>query len=506
MAILCQQPDGAPRQYDGSCGLIPFTAGQVKLKSLSFKGKSAMDLLKRNSRLALILCTILQALFAAAQNKAEKELWLSDGYGLLVEIDHDELRAFQLTSISCIPGWSAQRDHKSRRSKESIFIGSSTFRLSDGSSRDVKRLHIDGTTSDIVLHRTSERPATCAATPDNSPQGSYAVFWQTFAEQYPFFKVRQVDWSSVDREFRSQVTSATKPAQLFDLLRDMIEPLQDAHTGIEAPDIKKDFDGWRKDSNHLEDEDWEKAQQLIATRYLRGGLRQFCNGRIQFGMMDHSIGYLRITAFYGYVDGSTYDSEAEALQLALDAIFRSANKLNGLVIDVRLNHGGDDQLGIEIASRLTNNKYLAYAKVTRNNPDGALHFTVPQESWVVPSSRPSFRGNVVLLIGPDTVSAGETFTMALLGRKSHILRIGLNTQGVFSDVLNRTLPNGWRFGLPNEVYLTSDGTSYDASGVPPDIRLNSFSHEDLDNGLDNTLEKAHEILWNSRNKTIRTQP
>jgi hypothetical protein len=66
----------------------------------------------------------------------------------------------------------------------------------------------------------------------------------------------------VDREFRPQVASATRPDQLFDVLRRMIEPLQDVHTGVEAMDIKRDFDGWLKDSNHLEDEDWKKAQHF----------------------------------------------------------------------------------------------------------------------------------------------------------------------------------------------------------------------------------------------------
>ena len=108
----------------------------------------------------------------------------------------------------------------------------------------------------------------------------------------------------------------------------------------------------------------------------------------------------------------------------------------------------------------------------------------------MPSARPSFRGNVVLLTGPDTVSAGETFTMALLGRKP----LGLNTQGVFSDVLTRRLPNGWRFRLPNEVYLTSDGKAFDATGVPPDVRLNFFSPEDLQKDRDVALEEAQKIL------------
>ncbi len=53
----------------------------------------------------------------------------------------------------------------------------------------------------------------------------------------------------------------------------------------------------------------------------------------------------------------------------------------------------------------------------------------------------------VELISPLTIGAGETFTQALMGRTPHVTCIGENTQGVFSDVLGRSLPNGWRFGL-----------------------------------------------------------
>ncbi|HST11750.1 MAG TPA: S41 family peptidase, partial [Terriglobales bacterium] len=242
------------------------------------------------------------------------------------------------------------------------------------------------------------------------------------------------------------------------------------------------------------DQDWKKAEEVIRRHDIRGDLRTLCNGHVQFGMLDHSIGYLRIISFYGYVDLETYQQALKALQSALDIFFHDAGHWNGLVIDVRLNQGGDDPLGFEIASRLTDKKYLAYSKVTRNNLDGALHFTAPQESWVVPSDHPGFRGKVVLLTGPDTVSAGETFTMALMGRQPHVVRIGLNTQGVFSDILGRRLPNGWRFHLPNEVYLTKDGKAFDATGVPPDVHLSFFSAEDIRKGDDAAQDAALKVL------------
>jgi C-terminal processing protease CtpA/Prc len=141
---------------------------------------------------------------------------------------------------------------------------------------------------------------------------------------------------------------------------------------------------------------------------------------------------------------------------------------------------------------------LAYEKAARNNsgPDAPVQFTERQPLWVVPAAAPGFKGKVALLIGPDTVSAGETFTMALMGREPHVVRIGLNTQGVFSDVLHRSLPNGWYFELPNEVYYTADGTAFDAIGVPPDIQVSFFTPEDLKVSRDAALEEAMRRLTN----------
>jgi len=87
-----------------------------------------------------------------------------------------------------------------------------------------------------------------------------------------------------------------------------------------------------------------------------------------------------------------------------------------------------------------------------------------------------------------------TAGIALLERQPHVIRVGANTQGVFSHVLVRRLPNGWKFGLPNEIYLTKDGETFDGVGVPPDISVPIFAAEDLGSGRDAALEKALELL------------
>jgi C-terminal processing protease CtpA/Prc len=100
----------------------------------------------------------------------------------------------------------------------------------------------------------------------------------------------------------------------------------------------------------------------------------------------------------------------------------------------------------------------------------------------------------VLLIGPETISGGETFAMALMGRAPRVTLVGENTQGVFSDVWGRKLPNGWTFGVPTELYLTRSGKSFDAEGVPPAIRVSVFPRADLEVGRDGALERAIRVI------------
>jgi S-formylglutathione hydrolase FrmB len=98
------------------------------------------------------------------------------------------------------------------------------------------------------------------------------------------------------------------------------------------------------------------------------------------------------------------------------------------------------------------------------------------------------------LIGPETLSGGETFAMALMERRPTVSFVGENTQGVFSDVWGRRLPNGWTFAVPTELYLTKDGKSFDATGVPPHIRAPALTPRDVERGRDPALEAAVKAL------------
>ncbi len=378
--------------------------------------------------------------------------WRSEGYGWVIDIRGDSLRAREVTAVSCIASFRAHRVEAPTGAVAAFtFDGSpTTVQVLRGSSADAMRLHLEGSASDYIIRRVSAAPAVCNQETAKDAQTTFDVLWQNYAEHDPFFALKQVDWNAVQATYRP-LAATESPTQLFEIFSEMIEPLHDAHTFIFAGDINRRTGGRRPDPDSIGAKGRPRISEFITSKYLRTPLRTWAQGRVSFGYLADSIGYMRITGFAGYAQDGSYRSMLAALEAALDTIFADTRGWRGLVIHVRINGGGADPLGLAIASRLTSAPYAAYAKVARSEPRDPTKMTERQVSMVSPSTRPGWRGPVVELTSRYSVSAAETFTQALMGRRPAIARVGEHTQGVFSDVLGRMLPNGWRMGLPNEL-------------------------------------------------------
>jgi len=428
----------------------------------------------------------------------QRSLWTSEGYGFLFDAGRDTLRAFEVTSISCIPSFTAAAvPAPAGASAAYRFVGAPvTVLLLPDKTPGGMRFHMNGAASDVILRPASQRPAVCDRPTPNTPMSNFEIFARTWAEQYGFFDIKHVDWGSVVAANRSKVSDTTSPAQLFAVLQGMIEPLHDAHTYIGAPEPTLRFSGSRGGDDRVPRDQWPRALATVE-KYLIGGLHKFCEGQLEFGMLTPDIGYLRIRGFSRYSADGSFDSGLVALEAALDTIFAGAATWKGFVTDVRINGGGADPYGLAIASRLTSKDYVAYVKQARLDPNDPAQWTPAQTSWVRATTRPGYRGPMAHLTGIHSVSAAETFTQALINREPAVTRIGQNTQGVFSDVLGRRLPNGWRFGLPNERFVTN-GKSYDGPGFPPTIAVPVFTPADLASGRDSAIEKALEVLGEPR--------
>ncbi|MEV5510097.1 S41 family peptidase [Streptomyces orinoci] len=445
---------------------------------------------------ALALTGTGSASGAPADSGALDGLWRTDGYGTLVAIDHGghRLRTYETTALGCLPG-----------ATDATGTGSGRFRQPgepdltvrpDGPGR--ARLAFDDDAGHRTLLRTRSAPKDCAGRPDHDPRHIFDVFWQTFAENYPFFAARKTDWTAVRDRFRPQVTAKTTEDQLFAILRQMIEPLRDGHTYLDAGPGRR-FSGHRADTELPTPASIARIDRAVAES-VGVPLRRWARGALSYADLPDGTGYLRITRFTGYADKGGFPADMAELDRALDEILTPARTsgpraLRGLILDLRFNGGGSDRLALRVAQRLTDRPYTAYAKRARNDPRDPRRFTIPEPIHVTPRPGPRFTGPLAVLTGRLTISAGETFTQALMSRAPAPVRIGENTQGLFSDILDRHLPNGWTFGLPNEEYLTpATHRTYDITGIPPHIAVPVFTDEEFAHHHDSALAQARKLL------------
>ena len=446
------------------------------------------------------LCGALVAVIAVAgpgiaQQRSAIGLWATEGYGLVFDVRADTVATFEVTKVSCLPDLRAHTVAPPAGALAAFTMANApvTFTILPGPTAAQARVHVPFAASDMIIRRIDRKPAVCDKPTPNTPQSNFDVFVETWAEQYGFFAEKKVDWKAVVAANRSRVGDATTPEQLFDILSGMISPLEDAHSYLRASSISKNFGGVRRSPSFLAAGTERTQGYALVNAHLTGPLQSFCEGRVEFGMLAPDIGYLRIRGFSGYSKDGSFENGFTALEAALDTAFANARSWKGLVIDVRLNGGGADPYGIAIARRLTSAPYTAYAKQARSDPADATRWTDEQPAVVQPTSRPSFLGPVVELIGVQSISAAETFTQALMNRRPAVIRVGERTQGVFSDVLGRTLPNGWSFGLANERFVTN-GKSYDNIGIMPDVEVESFTPAARATGRDAGVERAISIL------------
>ncbi|MFB7368410.1 S41 family peptidase [Streptomyces sp. NPDC056222] len=435
-----------------------------------------------------------------AQQPPTDGVWRMDGYGTVLSIRNGTLQEYETTAVSCLAGDSAKR------------TGPGTYTMADGTvltvraqeDRDHASMREAGDVGSRSLRRIPALPDACTSPTAKDSLTTFDVFWQTFGENYPFFASKGVDWNEVRDQHRAKVHAETPRDELFAVFSEMVKPLYDAHVVVKDGD--RTFHQVRPGTVMPNGDLDATVKQFIVERDLKKArnIQDFAHGRITYADLPGGQGYLRISGFAGYAGkGASYAAQSAELDRALDTVVSQerAQSLKGLIIDLRINGGGSDALGIHIAERLTDTPYVAYSKRARNDPADATRHTRPEPVHVTPAQGPRYTGPVAVLTGGSTVSAGETFAQALMDRPGRTVRIGQPTQGVFSDFLVRKLPNGMSAWLPNEEFLTRSGRTFDGTGIPPHLTEPVFTEEEFGKKRDSAFDTAVNVLRNQGRST-----
>ncbi|MBD5500181.1 MAG: S41 family peptidase [Lachnospiraceae bacterium] len=195
---------------------------------------------------------------------------------------------------------------------------------------------------------------------------------------------------------------------------------------------------------------------------------------VQSAMLENtnSIGYLRIREF----DGVTVDQFNEAM-----AELR-ASGMKGLILDLRSNPGGDLSAVVDISRRLLPEGLIVYTedkagKRTEYTCDGEHEIDIP----------------MVVLVNEYSASASEILSGAIKDYNKGTL-IGTTTYGKgIVQRINR-LDDGTAIKLTVSAYFTPSGKNIHGIGIEPDIELEYDYDAYEQDGTDNQVEKAIEVL------------
>lgn len=436
------------------------------------------------SMLVVILVGIGSILPIANASSDMNGVWLTHGYGMLVVIDGEQIDVYDIGTETCtllfdtaaVKDWGLQ------------------FSLENN-----ELLIRDSLTIYMVAERLDAMPEICTNGGTDDPEVNFEAFWNEFNDHYAFFDLHGVDWQAQYDLYRPQVTASTTPDELFTILSEMITPLDDDH--ITLSNGEEEFTPalpptWLSSPDELIPA-LLIMQTVIANNYLKGDVSfdldtlsfqgdeaLIADPMIFYGKLSDSVGYIYIMSEGGYTDADKKVAVAEA---AMDRIIAEFADLDTVIIDLSGNFGGEDGVALIFASRFADQKRLVCSKQAR---DGS-GFTPVREFYVEPGGPQQFTRQVILITSQHTVSAGETFVLAM-EVLPHVTVIGEKTAGAYSDMLPRVLPNGWQFSLSNEVYTAADGQIYEKIGNPPDIEV-PLDLAGFESGTDNLLDFALEL-------------
>ncbi len=418
-------------------------------------------------------------------------VWAQRGYAVLLEIDGTEITELHATDVSCVRA-STSTFSEALQSYDRIVGNHAEF--SWYGQAHFTRYEFD---------RIDALPTTCQdAGTVVDPEANFEALWHLFSENYAYFETRGVDWQAMYDTHRASIGPDSTDEELFAVFEQMLTPLHDGHAWVFDGESLAFLSGslgglW---SSWAEDYEGEPVTNpadprrdfIVDTRryvledVLGGEGHSALYDTMHWGWLDDGIGYLDVHEM-GSPDAGELTIPDMLVQIdeAMAQMQRDLLGAEAIIVDIRFNQGGRDTMGYAIAGWFTDTDVL----VSRKRATHLGGWTAEQEVWVRPRTDTPFTVPVQLLTSANSISAAETFTLAM-SELPTVTRVGDTTYGAFSDSLVRVLPNGWLVSLSNEVYEAPDGGIYEAIGIPPELEVAPDPSLNFTENLQRTLDAA----------------
>ena len=300
---------------------------------------------------------------------------------------------------------------------------------------------------------------------NNDPHDNFEALWEILDERYCYFSYKNIDWADVYNRFSTRAKQVKDVFQLFDLMAEMIDVLQDGHVNLYAPFDISSCTGWF--DTYPADYD-----SYLLSKHLDSEMRS-AGGFAYATMENGKIGYIRYSSF-----SSGFTSANLAY---IDAYFHQLNKVEGIIIDVRNNGGGSLSYSERLASCFFKEKTTTgYMR----HKTGKCHDCFSETTAITtdPANAPIDWSDkkVVVLTNRRCYSATNDFVVRMK-QAPNATTVGGITGGGGGMPLSQELPNGWMIRFSAVPMFDAD-MQHTEFGVMPDIEVH-ISADDTDDTI-----------------------
>ncbi len=490
---------------------------------------------------ALAVCTsLLLGACSSSDNDSEQPnsvegIWSAPAYGKIVEFNRSgngyTSTLFHVTDSSCLHGKlesnltadDLARITRLTQTENQIEIRRAGAVLAPG----------------VVYTRLMQLPDLCTDTQrvavkgesgyQFNPQRDFQILWDTYNELYIDFSLSGTDWQQVYIEAQGELANIGTEEELAELFAQMITPMQDGHNVIVRGDLsngvldlldsdaefdefsvffKADYvDNIRAEyasingltlpladsqqpafETYLEEQESRTEQAILG--YAATPLKTAVDEHFIWFELDSNIGYLFIESLAGYAD-SQFDivTDSRLAESALNTALTELQDVDGLIIDLRFNEGGEEEVNLAVARHFISNTHHAYSKQARLRNDR----TPLRDLFLEPSSGAKYLGPIVILTSTTTGSAAESLVLSLRDLPN-VSVIGEPSAGRFSNTLDSRVSADIAFGLSNEFNLSPSGEWFERSGIPVDEFVPFSTLEQRNLARDFAIERGVALL------------
>ncbi|MEO5675369.1 MAG: S41 family peptidase [Chitinophagales bacterium] len=314
----------------------------------------------------------------------------------------------------------------------------------------------------------------------NNPKSNFDYLWNDIHNRYSFLDYKNIDWNKVYDTLAPKIHNGMPNEDLFDVLETMLNTLRDGHVNLTSPFNESNYYPIFLGSPQNYD-----GRLVLENYLLRDPAQYYITGNLLNTIIDTlgvRVGYIRYSSFINTI--SSYDISYVINRFLVDSV-------DGVIIDVRNNGGGDVGNIFPLVNHFADEKRLAYFSQIKAGP-GINDFYDDEEVYMQPASTAyQFTGRIAVLTNRSSYSATSLFSLAMK-QIPYVKLIGDSTGGGLGAPTFAELPNGWTYRFSVTRTLSPDGDNWE-NGIPADILID-LDPALQDQGYDSIIERAIQYI------------